>query len=87
MKKIQLPPIHWSLYILINIVFWYSIQVLSDHGLDGYGDMVENYGWSQNLAWVLLNTHHLSRGLSTFGFLFFQHRIGLIMCFHGLMLA
>lgn len=51
MKKIQLPPIHWSLYILINIVFWYSIQVLSDHGLDGYGDMVENYGWSQNLAW------------------------------------
>ena len=33
------------------VVAWVLISWLSIPALDSYGDMVENYAWSQTLAW------------------------------------
>ncbi len=39
------------LTVVAYIVTWVAVSWLSSPALDVYGDMVENYAWSQTLAW------------------------------------
>lgn len=44
-------PPTWQVLIVLNCLLWLCIQLAFNNGLDEYGDMAENYAWSQTVDW------------------------------------
>ncbi len=49
--NLKLEKLEIFLYVLIYITIWVLIKFISSPNLDLYGDMLENFAWSQTIEW------------------------------------
>jgi len=49
--KLKLEKLEIFLYVLIYIAIWVLIKFIASPNLDLYGDMLENFAWSQTIEW------------------------------------
>ncbi len=49
--NLKLEKLEIFLYVLIYITVWVLIKFISSPNLDLYGDMLENFAWSQTIEW------------------------------------